>query len=155
MKGFNPKHVGLTGLLLVIILGVTIWVMQKDQGVEIVKQPRNEIEAAIVTGEDVNVTLVAKEPDIINPMTLCVGRHGEIYVSESFTYRYGLKGSPSQDTLTLNPIKRIELDSAGRLSKVTVVAQGFANPVMGLDIYRNKLYATCLNELFSMDIGPD
>ncbi|MBW7892721.1 MAG: c-type cytochrome, partial [Chitinophagaceae bacterium] len=63
--------------------------------------------------------------------------------------------SPSQDTLTLNPIKRLELDSSGRLSKVTVVAQGFANPVMGLDIYRNKLYATCLNELFSMDIEPD
>lgn len=155
MKRFNTKHIGLTALLLVIIVGFVLWLMLKDRGEYLAQQPRNTIEAGIITNNRMNVTLIAKEPDIINPMTMCVDRKGAIYVSESFTYRYGLKGSPSQDTLTLNPIKRIELDSAGRLSKVTIVAQGFANPVMGIDIFRNKLYATCLNELFVMDIEPD
>lgn len=155
MKGFNPKFIGVSGLIFVIIVAIGLWFSLQDRGEEIVKQPRNEYEAAIVTRDNVNVTLIAKEPDVINPMTMCVDRNGAIYVSESFTYRYGLEGSPSQDTLTLNPIKRLELDSSGRLSKVTVVAQGFANPVMGLDIHRNKIYATCLNELFSMDIEPD
>ncbi len=155
MKGFNAKSVGLIGLILVVIFAIVFWIVLKDRGELIVKQPRNEMEAAIITNDKMNVTLVAKEPDVINPMTMCVDRKGAIYVSESFTYRYGLKGSPSQDTLTLNPVKRIELDSAGKLSKVTIVAQGFANPVMGIDIYRDKLYATCLNELFVMDIEPD
>lgn len=155
MKGFNTKLAGLIGLLLITLLGIALWMLLKERDEQIVKQPRNEIESAIITGDDINVTLVAQEPDIINPMTMCVDRSGAIYVSESFTYRYGLKGSPSQDTLTLNPIKRIELDSSGKSSQVTIVAQGFANPVMGLDIFRNKLYATCLNELFVMDIEPD
>lgn len=155
MKGFNPKFIGVAGLVVVVALATGLWFLLQDRGEEIVKQPRNEFESAIITGDKMNVTLIAREPDVINPMTMAVDKTGAIYVSESFTYRYGLEGSPSQDTMNLNPIKRLELDSAGRLSGVTVVAQGFANPVMGLVIYRNKLYATCLNELFSMDIGPD
>lgn len=152
MKRFNAKYLW---FLVVLVLGIAIWFFLEDRGELIPKLPRNEIENTFTTGDRINVTLIAKEPDIINPMTMCIDRSGAIYVSESFTYRYGLKGSPSQDTLTLNPIKRIELGVDGKLSKVTIVAEGFANPVMGIDIYGDKLYATCLNELFAMDIGKD
>lgn len=151
MKRFNAKYVW----FLVAVVVVAIWFLLEDKGDLIPKLPRNEIENTFATGDRLNVTLVAKEPDVINPMTMCVDRSGAIYVSESFTYRYGLKGSPSKDTLMLNPVKRIELGPDGKLSKVTIVAKGFANPVMGIDIYGDKLYATCLNELFAMDIGKD
>ncbi|MBX3252971.1 MAG: c-type cytochrome [Chitinophagaceae bacterium] len=152
VKRFNARYLWLA---IVAVFAGMLWLMLEDRGEEIPKLPRNEIESTLITGDRLNVTLIAKEPDVINPMTMCVDRSGAIYVSESFTYRYGLEGSPAKDSLTLNPIKRIELDPHGKPVKVTIVAQGFANPVMGIDIYRNKLYATCLNELFAMDIGAD
>lgn len=152
VKRFNLRYMWLT---IVAVSAAVLWFTLEDRGEFIPKLPRNEIENTLITGERLNVTLVAKEPDVINPMTMCVDRSGYIYVSESSTYRYGLEGSPTKDSLTLNPIKRIELDLHGKPVKVTIVAQGFANPVMGIDIYRDKLYATCLNELFVMDIGKD
>lgn len=155
MKRNITKYIWWVGFIVILTGALLLWYVFQNRGDLIPKLPRNEIESNLVTGNDVNVTLVAKEPDVINPMTMCVDRSGAIYVSESFTYRYGLKGSPSKDTLMLNPIKKIELGPDGKLSKVTIVAKGFANPVMGIDIYGDKLYATCLNELFAMDIGKD
>jgi len=99
------------------------------------------------------IKLLASEPDIINPMTLAVGDNGSIYVSESSTYRYGIEGAPSKNVL--NPIKRIDIGPNGNVRATTLVAEGFANPVMGLSVHADKLYATCLNELFVMDISPD
>src|SRR5690606_31630522 len=73
-------------------------------------------------------------------------------VTESATYRYGPEGAPSGRAD--NTIKRIKPGSNGRPEEVKIVASGFENPVMGVFIYENKLYATCLNELFVMDITP-
>lgn len=99
------------------------------------------------------IRLVAAEPDLANPMTMCVDERGTIFVTEAHTYRYGPAGSPFQPPT--NPIKRIELGPDGRAARVTVVADGFAEPVIGICAHEDKLYATCLNELFVMDIGPD
>ncbi len=155
MKHIKVKHIWRTGFF-VVLAGVAIyWYVFDSLGDYIARAPRNEIESSIITNEKVNVTLVAREPDIINPMSVCADRYGSIYVSESYTYRYGLKGSPDKDTLVLNPIKKIELGADGKVAKVKVLAQGFKNPVIGIDIFEDKLYATCLNELFVMDIGKD
>jgi putative heme-binding domain-containing protein len=99
------------------------------------------------------IRLVAAEPDLANPMTLCVDEGGAAFVSEAHTYRYGPQGSPVQPPS--NPIKRIEVGSDGRAARVTVAAAGFPHPVMGLHARAGTLYATCLNELFAMDIGAD
>ncbi|HTN05341.1 DUF7133 domain-containing protein [Agriterribacter sp.] len=155
MKRFNAKYIWWVGFIVILAGALLLWYVFQDGVVYITKLPRNEVESSIITNENVNVSLVVKEPDIINPMTMCVDRSGAIYVSESYTYRYGLEGSPSKDSLVLNPIKKIVLNPDGKLFKATVVAEGFANPVMGIDIFKDKLYATCLNELFVMDIGED
>jgi len=140
-------------LPVVAVLAIVAWIVWKKTSGDHAHPAANAIESRFTIRDRFAISLVAKEPDVINPMTMCVDPQGAIYVSESSTYRYGLEGSPSKDTL--NPIKRIELGPDGRPTRVTVVAQGFANPVMGIDIYRNKLYATCLNELFVMDVEPD
>lgn len=99
------------------------------------------------------IQLVAAEPALANPMTMCVDERGTIFVTEAHTYRYGPAGSPFQPPT--NPIKRIELGPDGRAARVTVVADGFPEPVIGVFAHEGKLYATCLNELFVMDIGSD
>ena len=99
------------------------------------------------------ISLVAAEPDIVNPMTMCVDESGVIYVTEAHTYRWGTNGSPFSPPS--NPIKRITLGPDGRAASTVVVAEGFAEPVIGICARAGKIYATCLNELFSMDIGPD
>ena len=103
--------------------------------------------------EGFEISLVAAEPDIVNPMTMCVDEHGIIYATEAHTYRWGTNGSPFSPPS--NPIKRLTLGPDGSAAKTMVVAEGFAEPVIGICARAGKIYATCLNELFSMDIGPD
>ena len=99
------------------------------------------------------IQLVAAEPDIANPMTMCVDEQGALWVTEAHTYRWGTNGSPFQPPT--NPIKRIELGADGRALKTMVAADGFPEPVIGIYASQGKVYATCLNELFAMDIAPD
>lgn len=118
------------------------------------KQPQGGNQLADFTLHDgLRMEVIATEPDVINPMTMCTDEDGNIYVTESATYRYGPEGAPSGGID--NTIKRIKPGSDGRPEEVKVVASGFKDPVMGVFIYENKLYATCLNELFVMDITPE
>lgn len=152
MKRSSKIYLSLFGIIAVIVL---LWLApwQKD-GSTIDADPKSiDIEDQFGLLDDFAVRLVASEPDIINPITMAVDDYGSIYVSESSTYRYGIEGAPSTDVL--NPIKRIEVDSSGKAIRTTLVMEGFENPVMGIDVYGDKLYATCLNELFVMDIGQN
>ena len=99
------------------------------------------------------LSLVAAEPDIVNPMTMCVDEHGVIFATEAHTYRWGTNGSPFNPPS--NPIKRITLGPDGRAASTVVVADGFADPVIGICTRAGKIYATSLNELFSMEVGPE
>ena len=74
--------------------------------------------------------LVAAEPDVANPMTMCVDEQGALWVTEAHTYRWGTNGSPFQPPT--NPIKRIELGPDGRAAKTIVAAEGFPEPVIGV-----------------------
>jgi putative heme-binding domain-containing protein len=112
-----------------------------------------EIENQFQLPAGFEIRLVAAEPDIVNPMTMCVDEPGALWVTEAHTYRWGTNGSPFQPPT--NPIKRIELGLDGRAVKTIVAAEGFAEPVIGVHARDGKLYATCLNELFVMDIAPD
>lgn len=94
---------------------------------------------------DLNVEILVKEPDVINPMTMAVDEEGSIYVSLSHTYRYGIEGSP-YDSIS-NPIKKITLDENGEVLDVITVAEGFNDPVMGICIDEDKLFITNLNQL--------
>jgi putative heme-binding domain-containing protein len=115
--------------------------------------PAHEVERSFTVPAGFEIRLVAAEPDLANPMTVCVDEGGAIFVSEAHTYRYGPQGSPVQPPT--NPIKRIDLGPDGRAARVSVAADGFPNPVMGLHAHEGRLYAKCLNELFVMDIGAD
>lgn len=112
-----------------------------------------EIENQFTLPEGFAIRLVAAEPDIVNPMTVCADEHGAVWVTEAHTYRWGTNGSPFQPPT--NPIKRFELGPDGRAKKMIVAAEGFPEPVMGIHARDGKLYATCLNELFVMDIASD
>lgn len=142
-------------ILIAVAFLAIIWFIVKDRSYFVSIPPPSATDSQFTMRENYAIRLVAKEPDVVNPMSVCVDRHGAIYVSESSTYRYGMEGSPEKDSLLLNPIKRIALGANGKPDKVTIVAQGFANPVMGIDIARDKFYATCLNELFVMDIDEE
>ncbi|MHB8523321.1 MAG: ThuA domain-containing protein [Limisphaerales bacterium] len=115
--------------------------------------PAEKAASRFTLPEGFEISLVAAEPDIVNPMTMCVDEHGVIYVTESHTYRWGANGSPFNPPT--NPIKRIELGPNGRAARTVVVAEGFPEPVIGICARAGKIYATCLNELFAMDIARD
>ena len=114
--------------------------------------PAESVAKRFTLPEGFELSLVAAEPDIVNPMTMCVDESGVIYATEAHTYRWGTNGSPFNPPG--NPIKRIKLGPDGRAASTVTVAEGFAEPVVGICARAGKIYATCLNELFSIEIGP-
>jgi quinoprotein glucose dehydrogenase len=103
--------------------------------------------------EDFTLELVAAEPLVINPITLTLDEKGRIYVSESHTYRYGPGGSPIKPFT--NPVVRLDPAPDGKGLKRTVVADGFADPVMGIAIRAGKLWLTANNYLYQYDLTPE
>ncbi len=105
-----------------------------------------------IVPEGFEVELVATDPLIINPVTMAVDEKGRIYVSESHTYRYGPPGSPIKPYA--NPLVRLDPLPGGKGYKRTVIADGFADPVMGIAVKHNKLWLTANNYLYTYDL-PD
>lgn len=121
--------------LVFIFMGVLLWQKCQDRHSE----PAEDV------SKDLNVEVLIKEPDIINPMTMAVDDEGSIYVSLSHTYRYGKEGSP-YDSVS-NPIKKILLDEQGEVQNIITVAEGFQDPVMGIAIDEDQLFITNLNQI--------
>jgi len=96
------------------------------------------------------VELIAAEPAVINPITMALDEQGRIYVTEGHTYRYGPKGSPVEKPT--NPIVRLDPAPDGKGWKRTVVAEGFADPVMGLLIRDGKMWCTACDHLYVYDL---
>jgi putative membrane-bound dehydrogenase-like protein len=141
-----------SGRTLDLIRRGTLWAAGLE-GVAVTKPDRAEVERAFTLPTGFSIQLVAAEPDLANPMTMCVDEQGALWVTEAHTYRWGTNGSPFHPPT--NPIKRIELGPDGRAARTTVAAEGFPEPVIGLCARDDQLYATCLNELFVADIARD
>ncbi len=106
-----------------------------------------------VVPEGFAVELVAADPLVINPITLAADEKGRLYVSESHTYRYGPPGSPIKPYA--NPVIRLDPTPDGKGFKRTLVADGFADPVMGIAIKGGKLWLTANNYLYQYDLTED
>ncbi|MFV2067099.1 MAG: hypothetical protein ACC645_08980 [Pirellulales bacterium] len=99
------------------------------------------------------IRLVAAEPDLVNPISMTVDRQGRIFASLSHTYRYGAKGTPVEPPT--NPVVRLELGADGRVARRTTVTSGFADPVMGLAVRGNRLWATNLDRLLVAELDGE
>jgi putative membrane-bound dehydrogenase-like protein len=116
-------------------------------------QKPDEQKGCFVLPPGFEVELVAAEPLVINPVTMTVDDKGRIYVSESHTYRFGPKGSPVQPFS--NPIVRLDPKKDGKGYDRVVVAGGFDDPVMGIAVKGDKLWATANNYLYGFDLAED
>ncbi|MBI4602349.1 MAG: c-type cytochrome [Planctomycetes bacterium] len=104
-----------------------------------------ESAAALRLPEGFEARLVAAEPVLANPMTMALDEEGRIYVSLAHSYRYGPEGSPVSPPS--NPVVRLELGPDGRLARHSVVAAGFANPVMGIAVRGGRIWLTNADRL--------
>ncbi len=103
-----------------------------------------------VVPKDFEIELVAADPVIINPITMVLDDKGRIIVSESHTYRYGKSGTPVKPFS--NPVIRLDPDGKGGFTR-TLVADGFADPVMGIAVKGNKLWLTACDYLYTYDLA--
>jgi putative membrane-bound dehydrogenase-like protein len=106
-----------------------------------------------IVPEGFEVELVATDPQIINPVTMAVDEKGRIYVSESHTYRYGPAGSPIKPYA--NPVVRLDPLPDGKGYKRTLIADGFADPAMGIAVKNDKLWLTANNYLYTYDLNAE
>jgi putative membrane-bound dehydrogenase-like protein len=102
-----------------------------------------------IVPKDFEIELVAADPVVINPITMVVDDKGRIIVSESHTYRYGPPGSPIKPYA--NPVVRLDPDGKGGFTR-TLVADGFADPVMGIAVKGDKLWLTACDHLYQYDL---
>jgi len=113
--------------------------------------PAHEQIGHFAVPEGFMVELVVSEPTIINPVCIALDEQGRLYVSESHTYRYGDKGTPLAGAAP-NPIVRLDPLPDGKGFRRVLVADGFDDPVMGMAIRGNQLWATANNFLYRFDI---
>jgi len=113
--------------------------------------PAHEQIGHFTVPEGFAVELVASEPTIINPVCIALDEQGRLYVSESHTYRYGDRGSPLPGAAR-NPVVRLDPLPSGKGFRRVLVADGFADPVMGMAIRGRQLWATSNNYLYRFDI---
>ncbi|QDU92298.1 DUF7133 domain-containing protein [Lignipirellula cremea] len=113
----------------------------------------DEEQPRFILPDGFEIELVAAEPQVINPITMVVDDEGNIYVSESHTYRYGAGGSPIKPFT--NPIVRLEPQADGKSYRRVMVAEGFDEPVMGLAIRDGKLWCTANNYLYQFDLDEN
>ena len=95
------------------------------------------------------ISLVAAEPHLANPISMTLDEQGRPYVSNAHSYRqkwWLMKPPPDREPT--NPIVRLTPGSDGRAVEARLVAEGFENPVMGLSIRGNQLWASNLNQIF-------
>src|SRR3984885_9032271 len=119
-----------------------------DSSVKARLTPEEQIKRFIVP-KDFAIELVAADPVVINPITMVVDDKGRIIVSESNTYRYGPPGSPIKPFA--NPVVRLDPDGKGGFTR-TLVADGFADPGLGIAIKGDKLWLTANNHLYTYDL---
>ncbi len=103
--------------------------------------------------EGFEISLVAAEPHLANPISMTLDEHGRIYVSNAHSYRqkWWLMNPPPAREPT-NPVVRLTPGPDGRAVEATVVAEGFEHPVMGLAVHGERLWVSNLNRLFVTEL---
>ena len=104
--------------------------------------------------ESFEISLVAAEPHLANPISMTLDEQGRIYVSNAHSYRqkwWLMKPPPAMEPS--NPVVCLTLGPDGRAVEATTVAEGFADPIMGLSIRRNRLWVSNRDRLFVTSLG--
>lgn len=88
--------------------------------------PAEALASFRLESEDLRVSLVAAEPEVVDPVALCFDEAGRLYVVESRGYPHPGKGMPDEK---LGVVARLEdADGDGRFERRAVFAEGFVFP---------------------------
>ncbi len=141
-----------------LILNAMDWVLKGDAGGETTSvSPQYDWEkdalSAFKLPEGFEISLVAAEPHLANPISMAQDERGRIYVSNAHSYRqkWWLMNPPPKMEPS-NPVVCFTLGDNGRAVEATTVAEGFANPLMGLVVRDTQLWASNLNRVFVTDL---
>ncbi len=104
----------------------------------------------MVVPEGFSVEIVAKEPDVVNPVGMCIDEKGRFWITESFEYPRKEPG-PGKDR-----IKVLEdTDGDGKIDKTTIFAEGLNIP-SGINVgYGGVWVANAPDILFMQDTDGD
>jgi hypothetical protein len=88
--------------------------------------PEQALAAFRLETDDLQVSLVAAEPEVVDPVALCFDDKGRLFVVESRGYPHPGKGLPNEHA---GVVARLEdADGDGRFEKRTTFADGFTFP---------------------------
>ena len=88
--------------------------------------PAEALASFRLESEDLRVSLVAAEPEVVDPVAACFDEAGRLYVVESRGYPHPGKGLPDEKKGVV--ARLLDADGDGRFEKRTVFAAGFVFP---------------------------
>ena len=96
------------------------------------------------------IELIAAEPDIVDPVALCFGASGDMYVVEMRDYPYGKgpTGSPG------GTIRKLVFDGSGKLSKSHLFAEELSFPT-SIAPYKDGVLVAAGDLIFLQDTDED
>jgi putative membrane-bound dehydrogenase-like protein len=109
-----------------------------------------EAVAKMTVPDGFEVEIVAAEPDVVNPVAMCIDEKGRFWITESFEYPRREPG-PGKDR-----IKVLEdTDADGKVDKVTIFAEGLNIP-SGIAVGHGGVWvANSPDLLFMQDVDGD
>ena len=110
--------------------------------------PAHALDSMYVS-DDVEVTLIAHEPELINPTNIDIDAKGRIWVCEGFNYRNHLNpNNPEKDEGDRILILE-DSNGDGITDKRTVFYQGTdVNAALGISVLGDKVYVSCSPYMF-------
>src|SRR5262249_31432493 len=91
--------------------------------------PPDKAAAAMTVPEGFTVKLFAGEPDVYQPIALCLDDRGRVWVAEAYSYPIGRPDKDAGDRIVIFE----DTDGDGRFDKRTVFLEGL-NLVSGLEV---------------------
>lgn len=115
--------------------------------------PEEALAAFRLETDDLQVSLVAAEPEVVDPVALCFDEKGRLFVVESRGYPHPGKGLPNEHAGVV--VRLEDADGDGRFEKRTTFADGFTFP-NGILPWGNGFFVTDAPDvLYLEDVDDD
>ncbi|MCB1226877.1 MAG: hypothetical protein KDK99_13760, partial [Verrucomicrobiales bacterium] len=139
---------------LLLLFMVSMTTNLRSQQIEAVPPtPATEVADSFRTLDGFQMTVIAAEPLVTDPVALCYDAKGRLYVAEMNDYPYTDKAThkPMQENPTDRPIGKIrrleDTDGDGRFDSATVFAESLSWPT-GIAAWKDGIFVTAAPDLW-------
>jgi putative membrane-bound dehydrogenase-like protein len=140
-------------LLIVLACGKSQNVLSDENYAKLSEEDRRKVEHALdgveLADPDLEVTLFASEPMMMNPTNMDIDEKGRVWICEGYNYRNQLNPKNPYNKKGDRILIMEDTDQDGKADKTTVFYQGEdINAALGISVLGNKVVVSCSPNVF-------